>query len=164
MPPALSLRPVAPADREFLFEVYASTRAEELAVVPWSPADKDAFLRMQFEAQDRDYRANYPAESFHLILDDGAPAGRLYLERTPTELHLIDIALLPAFRGRGRGTALLRDLLAEARAAQLPIRLYVEHLNPARRLYFRFGFTDVEEHGPYWQMKWTPPPHTPTTP
>lgn len=160
VPPPIAFRPVTAADRDFLLRVYASTRAEELAVVPWSPAQKDAFLRMQFEAQDRDYRSKYPSEDFQLILADSTPIGRLYLHRAADELNLIDIAFLPEHCGRGLGTALLRELMAQAQSTRRPIRLYVEHFNPARRLYQRLGFTDLEEHGPYWRMEWIPPAAT----
>ena len=99
------LRPVEPDDREFLYRVYASTRTEELAVVPWDDAQKDAFLRAQFDAQDAWWRENYGGASFDVIVVDGEPAGRLYLHRGDTEIRIVDIALLPEHRGKGVGTA-----------------------------------------------------------
>jgi ribosomal protein S18 acetylase RimI-like enzyme len=152
----IEFRPATAADRDFLLRVYASTRTEELAPVPWSPAQKGEFLRMQFEAQDRDYRSKYPPEDFQVILAGSTPIGRLYLHHADDELNLIDIAFLPEHCGRGLGTALLRELMAQAQYTRRPIRLYVEHFNPARRLYQRLGFTDLEEHGPYWRMEWAP--------
>ena len=80
--PAVALRPVdRVADADFLYAVYASTRAEELAVVPWSEAQKEGFLRMQFDAQDRYWREQNPAAAFDVILVGGTPAGRLYVNR-----------------------------------------------------------------------------------
>jgi ribosomal protein S18 acetylase RimI-like enzyme len=148
---------VAPADADFLFALYASTRAEEFAAVPWSETQKTAFFRQQFAAQDRDYRAHHPPEVFQIILINETPAGRLYLHRAPDELHLLDIALLPAHRQQGLGTFLLRRILAEAQNTGLPVRIYVEHYNPALRLYRRLGFVPVEEHGVYSRMEWRPP-------
>lgn len=162
--PAHRLRPVRPEDAALLFAVYAASREAELAPVPWTPAEKETFLRQQFAAQDHAYHHDYPQATFDVIEIESRPAGRLYLDRNDTELHLIDIALLPECRGRAVGTQLIRDLMAEAAAKRLPIRLYVEQDNPARRLYQRLGFAEIEEHGPYWRLAWPPPAATPTEP
>src|SRR5690348_16787850 len=95
--PSYSLRPVTSDDAEFLYRVYASTREEELSAVPWPPEQKEAFLRMQFSAQDKHYRAHYAGATYDVILVDGVPAGRLYVYRTPREIRVMDIALLPEF-------------------------------------------------------------------
>ena len=72
---------------------------------------------MQFEAQDARLppRATRTAR-FDVIEVDGAPAGRLYVDRRPGDLRIVDIALLPEFRGRGVGRRLLTDLQAQAAA------------------------------------------------
>jgi ribosomal protein S18 acetylase RimI-like enzyme len=145
----VELRPVEPDDREFLYCVYASTRTEELAVVRWDNAEKDAFLRAQFDAQDRWYREQYTQATYEVIVIDGEPAGRLYLYRGEAEIRIVDIALLPEHRGNGAGTSLLRDLLAEADAAGKRVTIHVERLNSALRLYERLGFTVAEDKGVY---------------
>jgi ribosomal protein S18 acetylase RimI-like enzyme len=127
--------------------VYASTRAEELAVVPWDDAQKDAFLRMQFDAQDAWYREAYAQASFEVILVEGAAAGRLYLHRGPSEIRIVDIALLPEHRGSGIGTSLLEALFEEADAAGKSVTIHVERMNPALRLYERLGFSVAEDKG-----------------
>ena len=143
------LRAVEPDDREFLYRVYASTRTEELAVVPWDTSQKDAFLRAQFDAQDRWYRENYTRATYEVIVAGGEPVGRLYLHRGEAETRIVDIALLPEHRGRGIGTELLRELLAEADAAGRRVTIHVERLNPALRLYERLGFSVAEDKGVY---------------
>ena len=152
----IALRPVEPADRELLFRVYASTRAEELAVVAWDDAQKEAFLRAQFEAQDRWYHEHYTGVSFDVVLIDGQPAGRLYVHRGAGEIRIVDIALLPGHRGSGAGTSLLRDLLAEAETAGKRVTIHVERLNPALRLYERLGFSVAEDKGVYLFLEATP--------
>jgi ribosomal protein S18 acetylase RimI-like enzyme len=139
------LRPVEPGDREFLYRVYASTRTEELAVVPWDEQLKDAFLRAQFDAQDAWWRENYGGASFDVIVVDGEPAGRLYVHRGDTEIRIVDIALLPEHRGKGIGTRLLRDVIAEGKR----VTIHVERMNPALRLYERLGFEVAEDKGVY---------------
>jgi ribosomal protein S18 acetylase RimI-like enzyme len=156
MPPPLALRPVESGDLEFLFHVYASTREEELAVVSWSPAEKEAFLRQQFNAQDRYYRTTFTDAQFSIICAESEAIGRLYVWRQPDELRIIDISLLPAWRGRGVGGRLLRELLVEAAATSRRVTIHVEKHNPALRLYERLGFRPVSDNGVYWQMEWVP--------
>jgi ribosomal protein S18 acetylase RimI-like enzyme len=154
--PGVSLRPARPEDDEFLLRVYASTRTDELAPVPWTEAEKDAFLRMQFHAQDRYYHQHYAGGEFSVILVGGEAAGRLYLFRGAQELRIVDIALLPEFRGRGIGRALLTDILREGDRSGLPVRIHVERNNPALRLYRELGFRPVGEVGVYDFMERLP--------
>jgi ribosomal protein S18 acetylase RimI-like enzyme len=152
----VTLRPVQPGDDELLFRVYASTRAEELAVVPWHAAQKDAFLRAQFAAQTRWYREHYAAASYQVILIDGEPCGRLCVYRGDAEIRIMDIALLPEHRSNGLGTSLLRDLLAEADASRKLVTIHVERFNPALRLYQRLGFSVAEDKDIYLLLERRP--------
>ncbi len=151
-----TLRPINDEDRELLLEIYGSTRAEELAAVPWSAREKDDFLRFQFDAQHKYYQEQFPRAAFDLILLDGEPIGRLYVDRRDDEIRLIDIALLPGNRGGGLGGAIMRDVLAEGRESGRLVRIHVEHNNPAMRLYRRLGFEKIEEQGVYYLMEWKP--------
>jgi ribosomal protein S18 acetylase RimI-like enzyme len=137
--------------------VYASSRADEMRLVPWPPEQIEAFLHSQFELQHREYTRNYPDASFEVLVVDGADAGRLYVRRADDEVHVIDIALLPEFRRRGIGGALLRELMDEATAAGTPVSIYVEENNPAQSLYRRLGFQPVAKQGIYELMEWRPP-------
>lgn len=150
------LRPVSDADRAFLVELYASTREEELAHVPWDDAARRAFVEHQFAAQDAHYRGNYPGASLDVIEVDGVAAGRLYVHRGESDIRIMDIALAPAFRGRGIGTALLRGLTEEADASGRKLSIHVEANNPARSLYDRLGFEPAGEHGVYVLMERPP--------
>lgn len=153
---ALTFRPIGPDDESFLYEVYASTRAEEMALVDWTEDQKKAFLRMQFNAQHQYYQDVYAGANFQIILLNEQPIGRLYLARWSHEIRIIDIALLPQFRNTGIGTALLKDLLAEAAQAGQAVTIHVEKFNQALRLYERLGFIKTLDKGVYFFMKWTP--------
>jgi ribosomal protein S18 acetylase RimI-like enzyme len=148
----IELRPATPADRDFLRDVYASTRAGELALLPWHETAKRAFVEHQFSAQDFHYRRHYEGASFDVIEVAGEAAGRLYVLRGETDIRVMDIALLPAFRGRGIGSSLLRALLDEA--CGRTVSIHVEVTNPALALYVRLGFLPVEEHGAHLLMAW----------
>ncbi|MEY2550149.1 MAG: hypothetical protein QOG12_293, partial [Verrucomicrobiota bacterium] len=145
----VTLRPITPADDAFLARVYASSRAEELAITDWSEELKANFCRSQFDAQSAYYAANYPDASFQIIERDGWPVGRLYVDRWEKEIRIVDITLLPEFRGSGIGTKLLRDLQAEARAAGKSLTIHVERFNRALALYQRLGFRQTEDKGVY---------------
>ncbi len=153
----VALRPAGPDDEPLLFRVYASGREEELAVTGWNEAQKLAFLEMQYRAQSASYRANLNAW-YDVIVVDGRDAGRVLVNRTESEVSVADIGLLPEYRNRGIGGALMRGVLDEAARARLPVRLYVEQFNPALRLYQRLGFLPIGEHGIYVHMERSPPP------
>jgi len=148
------LRSEDDSDREFLVRLYASTRLEELAPVPWPRAQKLAFLRAQFDAQDRHYRVHYPDTVRRIIRVEGKRAGRLYLQYRDDELRIVDIALLSGYRGRGIGGELLAGVLDEARSLGKPVRIHVEKNNPAWGLYARLGFGKIEDKGVYDLLEW----------
>lgn len=153
--PAVTLRPVETDDEPFLFNVYASTRAAEMAAWGWDQAQQEAFLRMQFLNQQLSYRAQFPDADHRIIILDGQPVGRLLVDRTDEGILLADIALLAEERNAGIGTGLIRDLQAEAARAGVPVNLHVLKTNPAAaRLYERLGFQTTGDDGVYLQMKW----------
>jgi ribosomal protein S18 acetylase RimI-like enzyme len=155
----LRLRPVSSDDRQFLVGLYESVREPELAHVPWDGAARRAFIEHQFNAQDAHYRQHYPGATLDVIELDGEPAGRLYVHRGASDIRIMDIALAPAFRGRGIGTRLLRTLIAEAEESARKLSIHVEMNNPARTLYERLGFRVAGEHGVYVLMERPPVPN-----
>ena len=151
----VGLRPVSAEDEEFLLTVYASTRAEELAQVPWSDEQKAEFVRWQFNLQRQQYDENYPQIEYNVILVDEHPAGRIWISRDEEQIRLLDIALLGEFQNRGVGTVLLRRLIDEATEANKALRHMVFVLNTeAKRFYERLGFVVFEEVGAYLHMEW----------
>jgi GNAT superfamily N-acetyltransferase len=153
----VALRPVQPEDEEFLLQVYAASRADEMALVDWDEAQKLAFLRMQFEAQGAQYHARFPDAQYSIILYKGRPAGRLWIGRAPEQIRLLDIAILPEFQNKGVGAVLLKSLVAESEAACKPLRHMVFKMNTAAlRFYERFGFAPIEDVGAYIHMERRP--------
>ncbi|HEV3037921.1 MAG TPA: GNAT family N-acetyltransferase [Candidatus Angelobacter sp.] len=152
----ISLRPVTDQDDSFLLSVYASTRVAELAQVPWSPEQKEAFVRMQFTAQKQHYAAEHPQADHDLICVAGVPVGRIYIARAVDVLNILDITVLPEHRNAGIGSFLLGLVIDEARSSGRSITIFVENFNPSLRLFERLGFRKDKEHGFQLLLKWSP--------
>lgn len=149
-------RSVHTGEEPFLYQVYASTRQDEVGAWGWDPAQQEGFMRMQFQAQSRSYAWQFPGAD-HLIIGAGAERiGRLLVDRTEQEIRLVDIALLPEYRGRGIGTHLIQVLQQEAEETGRPLRLSVQPANPARLLYAKLGFITTADDGLYRSMEWSP--------
>ncbi len=144
-------------DEAFLLRVFASTRAAEFAPLGWPAVQQQVFLQSQYAAQRQSFRAQFPGAEHSVILCDGAPVGRLIVDRGADAMRLVDIALLPTHCGRGLGTRLLQDLCGEADAQRKPLRLHVFAGNRAARLYARFGFVPLRAHGLHMEMERRPP-------
>jgi len=147
----VSLRSATPDDEGFLLKLFGSTRIDEFKFL--ADANQiDALIGMQFNLQRRQYEAGYPDAEHNIILSDGQPVGRIFVDEGAREIALVDVALIPEFRNKGIGRYLLDLLLARAAAVKKPVRLHVSKLNPARRLYERLGFSVVSEDGMYFEM------------
>lgn len=153
----LAFRPVQAGDADFLLRVYASTRADEMALVDWTDEQKNAFVSMQFNAQTTHYKTYYPTAEYFIIERAACPVGRLTLERSPAKLTMMDLALLPEYRNAGIGSTIIKNLMKEATETGVPLVLSVEFFNPALRLYTRLGFVKTRElNDVYSEMAWTP--------
>lgn len=151
---SITLRPIEPDDEPFLLEVYGSTRSEEMALVPWTEEQREAFVKWQFVAQHTHYTQQYPDGNFMIILDRERAVGRLYVARLEAQIRIMDITLLPEERGRGIGTSLMRELMDEAAKAEKPLRINVESFNRSLRLFERLGFSPIEVDGFYVLMEY----------
>jgi ribosomal protein S18 acetylase RimI-like enzyme len=148
-----ALREEQDSDTPFQLNLFASTRAEELAAVPWSGEQKAAFLSQQFSAQRHHYRTQLDHCEFLMLEHKDAPIGRLYLQTGEANLHIVDIALSPERRGTGIGGAIIAQIIDRATSMGKGVSLFVEPHNPARRLYERLGFVPIGEGEIYLEME-----------
>ena len=140
-------RPAAESDRAFLFELYASTRAQELAMVPWNEEQKRAFVEAQFAAQARGYQDSFPHATHEILTRDGVDVGRLYLTREIDNIQILDITIAAQARNEGIGAQVLAEIAAEADRNLQSASIYVETFNPSRSLFERLGFRKISEDG-----------------
>jgi len=155
--PEFSLRPAAPPDEAFLLRIYANVRARELAGTDWDAAQRDAFLRQQFQARRADHRARFFGAEESIVVIEGTDAGVWMVWRNAAEIRLVNIELRPEQRGRGVGGALIRGLLREGKERRVPVTLGVRTDNlPAQRLYRRLGFIPRQTEAGYLRMEAPP--------
>lgn len=152
----VSLRQAKANDMDFLKEVYAGTRPDVMENPNFGEKEKVDFIESQFKLQDVHYRSHYPGARFMIIKEGGLDRGRLYLHEGKKELRIMDIAILPTFRGRGTGSSIIRDLQSDASASGKALSIHVEVSNPAKSLYERLGFEEQGEkvNGVYQLMVW----------
>lgn len=155
MRPEVTFRRVTAVDEAFLYRVFVSTRSD-LAALPLGEQQRADLMRMQFAAQVTHYRTQFPDANHVIVLAATMPVGQLYLHCGSDEHRIVDLSLLPDARGAGVGTRVLEHVLAEAQRAGRPVRLSVQHLNPARRLYERLGFVPLSETELHCLMEWSP--------
>ncbi|MFA5264284.1 MAG: GNAT family N-acetyltransferase [Opitutaceae bacterium] len=152
--PKWTLRPEDASDLDFLRGLYASTRENEEPIRRWPAAHRKKFLTLQHEAQDKHYRNQYANAERWIVCVSGHDAGRLIINTADGDIRIVDISLLPAHRGRGLGTAILKWVFGQASAAGATVSLSVLAGNPALRLYQRLGFKECPGGTPpYLQLK-----------
>ncbi|WP_264986727.1 GNAT family N-acetyltransferase [Lysinibacillus piscis] len=149
-------RDVVSTDEAFLFELYVATRKHEFSILALDEQQLHALLHMQYEAQKRSYQQHFPQAKHEMIYHGELPIGRVMTEIKSGNIHLIDISLLPDFRGKGYGTKVLKQLQRNAAKQKLSVTLHVVQGNPAQKLYERCGFYITGEQAPYITMKFEP--------
>jgi ribosomal protein S18 acetylase RimI-like enzyme len=143
-----ALRPATAHDAAFIYAVRAAGLRPYVEQV-WGWDDRSQAAR---------FRESFAPHRYQVIVVAGQDVGALSVEQRPHELFVADIELLPAWRGRGLGTAILTELLRQAQQSGRPVTLHVLRVNPAQRLYHRLGFRVVGVTRIHLQMRADVPP------
>jgi ribosomal protein S18 acetylase RimI-like enzyme len=143
--PATQVRPATAADDPFIAHLFKTARAEDFAAAGLPAQVLDRLLEQQFFAQTRGYALQFPGAISLVVLRRDEPVGRLILEAGGRSWRLIDIVLLPSWRGQGIGGDLIAAVARAAQAAEADeLCLTVFSTNfAARRLYDRLGFVET---------------------
>lgn len=154
------LRDIQENDLPVLCEIYGSTRTEELERgTNWNDEQKKYFIEQQFFAQHEYYQKNYIGAKFYIIEKKGFTIGRLYIDFffEKKGIRIIDITLLPNWRKKNIGSAILEEIIKKAAQKNMVVTIHVESFNPAMNLYKRLGFNKISEtNGVYHLMEWSP--------
>lgn len=143
--PRYTLTPISGADSELAYTLTREAMREyvERTWGPWDEAD-------QRERHARSFRPG--AQDF--IVVNGRAQGLRALEWRQTHIYLARLYLLIEAQGQGLGSAVLRDVLAQARAVGRSVELQVLKVNAgAQRFYARHGFERVGEREMYWMLR-----------
>lgn len=143
------LRPSTSDDHAFLRELHHRAYREVVM---------RQFGRWDEHAQDAWFELSLRDADVFVVELDGAAVGALAHKREPDCLHLIELQIAPEHQGQGLGSALLCELLGEARRESVAIRLRVLHENHrARHLYERHRFVVTGTTPTHYLMEWKEP-------
>ena len=159
MPPSVppcSLRPACDGDQGFLFALFSEDKTEELQAGHWDAALRAQVMALQFAAHRQHYRAHCPEAEHFVVLAAGEPVGRLITARRDGALHVMDVALLPTWRGRGLGTWLISACQERAGREGVPLTLHCLRHSRALKLYLRLGFCVAGGDGVQAHLEWRP--------
>lgn len=150
------LRKRGSQDEPFLLQLYMAQQQEVMRSWGWDIAQQQVFLEMQYRARNAGYATAYPDSVSNIICDpDQVSIGRMLISNQQKAIHLVDIALLPAYQRRGIGTQVLSDLQKRGMTEGKKITLQVPCDSSARRLYVRLGFQLIRQDPVYVQMEWS---------
>jgi ribosomal protein S18 acetylase RimI-like enzyme len=155
-PADISLRPATAGDEPFLKRVQRSARHWEFAPLLQSGEVElyHKVMEQQYDSQHRFYFACYDQAHYGIIQWTDQPIGRLYVDYRDDEVRVLDIAILPDYRGRGIGRIVMTGLCLEAAMRRKPVRLSVHYLSRALRFYRGLGFRQIGIEGPSYLMEW----------
>jgi ribosomal protein S18 acetylase RimI-like enzyme len=142
----ITLRSAIPADEDFLFNLFLSSREKDLLMIP--EPQRTALMRMQYGGQKMTYTQQYPASENSIITVDGQDAGRIWIDRSDQAISVLDIAILPGYRNAGIGGSVYSGLIEESAASSKPLHAAVSTANPdSLRFHERQGFKRIENNG-----------------
>ncbi|MFY7864174.1 GNAT family N-acetyltransferase [Roseateles sp.] len=113
---------------------------------------------MAIDADTDLIRVRFQLENASVLLLGGQIVGLIKMSRgdaqDPSEWRIHQLQISPRLQGRGFGSRLMRELMAEAAAAGASLGLGVLKNNPAQALYRRLGFVDEGENEHEFLLRW----------
>jgi len=143
---ALELRPAAAEDAGFAYDVKKRALGPYIEQVwGWREAEQLSY-----------HRREYKAELISIITLAGTDIGTVSVTSDGSRVLLCMLYILPEDQRQGIGTHIVRSVQAQAQRDHLPVLLGVLKVNPAKQLYRRLGFVEVEETETHVKMQWNP--------
>jgi ribosomal protein S18 acetylase RimI-like enzyme len=141
--PVYDLRTATSTDEDFIYGLRVSGLKDFVDQIwGWD----EAFQRERFEK-------SFNSAAYQIISVEGRDVGAMSVDWREGEVSLDDIEITKEWRGRGLGTQIITDLMAQASRQGCPVSLQVLKLNPAQDLYKRLGFRVVDETVTHYLMR-----------
>ncbi len=103
--------------------------------------------------QQQFHHDSFDPKETKIILEKGIDAGFLILLEDEKELELKEINLLQKFQNNGIGSNILKEVLKQGKEQEKAVKLQVLKVNPAIKLYRRYGFEVYDETDTHYLMK-----------
>ncbi len=145
------MRAIDKNDEAFLADLFFDVRIVEFIQAGLTETQLKHLLTIQYNAQTQSYNEQYPNAEHSIIELEGKKIGRLLINRSEKNIHLVDISMLHNFRGKGAGSYILEFLKSEAESVTL---LVFKTNFRAIRLYEKHKFRIVNEDEMYLNMEW----------
>lgn len=142
-----SFRPAQDSDREWVWTTKKTCLGRYV---------QQTFGEWDDETQIARFHVSFDANEIQIISLAGEDVGYVAVDHGEHEIQLFNIMILPDHQNKRLGTAVMDGLLTEAKQRQVPFRLQVMKVNPARSLYERLGFAVIGETETHYQMRWSP--------
>lgn len=150
--PDIVVRPATTDDIEFMVHLFLQIRYQLSPL--GDGVDVDAVVRGTRVATRDQVQGRVANSVTNVIECDGQKVGRLRVIRTPGEIMIGGLHILPSFQHHGIGSRVLTDLAREATSKRVPLVLEVEKDNTgAARLYDRLGFERYGETDDAYKMR-----------
>ncbi len=154
----IKLRQVSRSDKAFLFEVYASECDKGMQSPTWSKQEQKSFLHKQFRRLLAYYAKTYPNAEYFLVLKNAIPVGNLFIERDHSNIHLIDMSILPEHRMQGISSYLMRGILREADINEGKVSINLMKKGALLGSLGNFGFEVIGNNGMMYELCRYPQP------
>ena len=138
------LRNVKEIDFNWLYELRRQTMSKYI---------NDSGDQFNLETQSKRIMKEYT--SIKIFRNDNKDIGMFKVKRNSDKWEIIQIQLLPDYQHLGIGTKLIQSLQAEAVQQGVAIFLSVLKVNPAKRLYERLGFEEIQEKEKSYTMRYS---------
>ena len=140
----ISQRAATDADEPFLRKLIVDTVTEELQASLWPEPMRSHLLEIQYSARRQSIRTRYPNAEDRIVMVDEIPAGWFAKADLDDEIRWLDLMIAADHRGKGVGTAVLKEAMAESNRARKPARFSVSVMNGrAIQLYEHLGFRRI---------------------
>jgi ribosomal protein S18 acetylase RimI-like enzyme len=143
-----------PDDESFIRKLMIETLAGQLDACSWHDEIRESLLDAQYRIRRAGFRASAGNQPGTIVLIDGEPVAWYIAADFDDEIRLVNLVVANQHRGKGLGSAILRQLLIHSDHSGKTLRLSVAINNPrAAELYARFGFRRTGDDGVHHFME-----------